>query len=370
MTTHAPVLIVGAGPAGLATGASLRQAGREAILFEAGAHPGNTWLNLYDRLHLHTVKQLSGLPGWPFPADTPRYPSRVQVAAYLQAYAEHFALDVRANCPVTRAEYHDQSWHVTTPLGEYAAPVLVSTTGIFSNPRLAHYPGEQDFGKPILHAAAYHNGAPFQGQRVLVVGAGNSGAEIAIDLAESGAQPTIAIRAGTNVVPRELLGVPIQRWAHVIAVAPPALTRSITPVLLRRSALRQQQAGVPRPAQGPLSRRGIPVIGLDLLRLVQSGAIGVAGAIDSFLPGGVRFADGHEIACDAVIMATGYLPALQYLAGAGLPLDADGQPRTQGVRALDAPDLYFVGMHYDIRGTLYNIAREAPQVTALITSAP
>ena len=360
-----PVVIVGAGPAGLAMGACLRQRGIQAKIFESGDAPGYTWRRLYERLHLHTVKALSGLPGLPMPRQFPRYPSRAQVVEYLSAYAKHFDLTIETTCPVTRAVPEADGWRVTTAKGDYHARVLVSATGIFSHPATISYPGMDDFKGQVLLASAYWDAAPFAGQRVLVVGAGNTGAEIAVDLAEHGVQTTIAIRAGANVVPRELLGVPIQRWAFVISALPRSITDKIAPVLLRRSAQRQARAGLPRPTQGVLDRKGIPIIGLELLQHTQQGKVAVAGAIERFTQSGVLFANSQDQPFDSVILATGYRPALDYLEGA-LALDEEGFPRMDGLRAADAPDLYFIGMIYNIRGTLYNIAREAPIIAEQI----
>jgi indole-3-pyruvate monooxygenase len=359
------VIIVGAGAAGLATGACLRQRGIHATILEAGAAPGMTWRRLYDRLHLHTVKGLSGLPGLPMPRSYPRYPSRQQVVEYLTAYAKHFDLDIRYKSPVTRAVPAGTGWEVTTPEGTQHADVLVVASGIFSQPTVAQYPGMDAFGGRIMVAADYQKPDPFRGQRVLVIGAGNTGAEIAVDLAEHGAQPTIAIRAGAHVVPRELLGMPIQRWAHLMVSMPPGIMRRMAPILMRRSAQRQAQAGVPKPPGSLLDKPGVPIIGLELLHLAQSGKVAVAGAIDRFTATGVCFADGHEAPFDAIIVATGYRPALDYL-GDAITRDAQGRPATDGVRAIGATNLYFVGMHYDIRGTLFNIAQEAPVVAAEI----
>jgi cation diffusion facilitator CzcD-associated flavoprotein CzcO len=349
----------------LAAGACLKQRGITPVIFEAGDAPAYTWQLLYDRLHLHTVRGLSGLPGFPMPRSFPRYPSRAQVVDYLTTYSHHFGLTVRTNCPVTRAAPEGDGWRVTTPQGAYHARVLVSATGVFSHPVSASYPDLKLFGGRVLHASTYKNAEPFAGQRVLVVGAGNTGAEIALDLAEHGVTPTIAIRAGANVVPLNLLGVPIQRWAHVMNVLPHSVTSLVAPVLLRRSARRQERAGVPRPAYSVLERPGIPVIGLDLLHHAQQGTIRVAGAIERFTPTGVCFASGEQANFDSIILATGYRPALQYLADA-VPLDDAGRPALNGVRAANAPHLYFVGMNYGLLGTLFNISREAPVVVELI----
>lgn len=359
------IAIVGAGAAGLATAASLRRHGIRATVYEAGDGPATTWRSLYHRLHLHTVKALSGLPGMAMPGTYPRYPSRLQVVDYLAAYAKQFDLEIVPNAPVTRARPDGTGWRITTPQGEHTADVLVSATGIFSNPHTVTFPGLADFGGRVIHAATYQHAEPFTGQSVLVVGAGNTGAEIALDLAEHGITPTVAIRAGAHVVPRELLGMPIQRWAHVIARLPPGVTGTLAPVLLKRSERRQAAAGVPKPAGSVLEKPGVPIIGLEFLQYAREGKIRIAGAIERFTETGVRFTDGHEEALDVVILATGYRPALGYLDGV-VALDAEGFPELDGLRAKGVPNLYFVGMHYDLLGTLFNIAREAPLVAAEI----
>jgi indole-3-pyruvate monooxygenase len=360
--TSEPVLIVGAGPAGLATAACLTRRKIPIRIFEAGDAPAYTWRRLYDRLHLHTIRALSNLPGYPMPRRFPRYPAREQVVEYLDAYARHFGLVIETGMPVQRATPDDGGWRVETSAGAHTGRALVSATGIFSNPMQARYPGEELFSGTIIHAASYRNATPFAGQRVLLIGVGNSGAEIAVDLAEHGAHPAISIRAGANVVPRELAGIPIQRWAHLITHLPPGLTqRVLAPVMLRQSVRRQTQAGVPRPTIGILEKPGVPVIGLELLRQARAGAIAIRPAVECFTEGGVHFVDGREEPFDSVLVATGYRPALGYL-GDALTLDAAGFPRMDGVRSLDLPNLYFVGMYNNIRGTLFNIAHEAPQV--------
>jgi cation diffusion facilitator CzcD-associated flavoprotein CzcO len=354
-----PVIVVGAGAAGLATAACLKQVGVPSVILEAGDDLATTWRSLYDRLHLHTIKQLSGLPGYPMPAKAPRYLSRDAVVAYLRDYAHHFALRIETGQRVTRALRRDGAWVVETPQGERAAQTLVSATGVFANPDTVRYPGQEAYTGRIERAATYREPSPYAGRRVLIIGSGNTGAEIAIDLAEHGVTTSVSIRAGANVVPRELLGLPIQRWAHVIAALPPPVTRLIAAVLLRNAARRQQKAGVPRPTESIIGRPGVPVIGLDFLRLATSGAIAIRPGVQSFRPEAVVFADGREEFYDVVMFATGYRPALDYLAGL-LTLDAGGWPARDGVRSTDQPDLYFVGMQYDIRGTLFNIATEAP----------
>ncbi|HKD76855.1 MAG TPA: NAD(P)/FAD-dependent oxidoreductase [Ktedonobacterales bacterium] len=363
------VVIVGAGPAGLAAGACLQQRGINATIFEAGDAPGTTWRSLYDRLHLHTIKSLSGLPLWPMPRHYPRYPSRQQFADYLTRYADHFHLDIMTRCKVERATHDEKGWLLTTHQGEQRADVIVSATGIFAHPMPPEYPDAAVYQGRSLLASDYHNAAPFSGQHVLVVGAGNTGAEIAIDLAEAGVAVTSSIRAGTNIVPRDLLGVPIQVWGQIMARVPRRLTDMLTPVLLRRSVQRQARAGVPRPALGVLDSPGIPIIGLDYPRLAQRGSIVIAGPIERFTPTGVRFANGSDASFDAVIFATGYRLATDYI-DLPLPLDQRGHLEAEAVKRAEASGLYFIGTNYDIRGTLFNIRHEAPQLAAAIATRP
>jgi cation diffusion facilitator CzcD-associated flavoprotein CzcO len=362
-----PVIVVGAGASGLATAACLKQIGVPSVLLEAGDDIATTWRSLYDRLHLHTVKHLSGLPGYPMPAKAPRYLSRDAVVAYLRDYARHFDLRIETGQRVTRAARRAGAWVVETPGGERTAHTLVSTTGVFANPDTVRYPGQEAYTGRLEHASTYREPSRYAGRRVLIVGSGNTGAEIAIDLAEHGVTTSVSIRAGANVVPRELLGLPIQRWAHVIAALPPFVTRRIAAVLLRNAARRQQKAGVPRPTGSIIGRPGVPVIGLDFLRLARAGAIGIRPGIQSFRPDAVVFADGRAEFYDVVMFATGYRPALDYLDGM-LTLDGGGWPARDGVRSTDQPNLYFVGMQYDIRGTLFNIANEAPLAARQITA--
>jgi len=116
---------------------------------------------------------------------------------------------------------------------------------------------------------------------------------------------------------------------------------------------------------GILEKPGVPVIGLELLQQARAGAIAIRPAVERFTGQGVRFVDGREEPFDAVLIATGYRPALGYLSDV-LPLDDAGFPRMDGVRSLDLPNLYFVGMYNNIRGTLFNIAHEAPQVAEML----
>src|SRR5262249_20286816 len=160
-----------------AAAACLKQRNVPIRLFEAGEAPAPTWRPLYGRPPLHTLRALSGLPGYPMPQPFPRSPSPAQVVEDLDAYARHFGWVVETGMPVRRAAPEGDGWRIETPVGTQSGRALVAATGIFSNPVQMHYPGEDSFQGKIAHSAGYRNPTPFVGQRVLLIGVGNSGAE-------------------------------------------------------------------------------------------------------------------------------------------------------------------------------------------------
>lgn len=369
MSEASDVFIVGAGAAGLAAAACLKRRGLEPIVVEASNTAGHTWANNYESLKLHTIRRYSGLPYYPMPRSYPLYPTRSQVLDYLQNYARHFGIVPRFGQHVERARRDQQGWLLTTQRGDtYRARVLVAASGIFDSPIRPTWPGMESFRGSIQHSSEYRTALPFTGKRVLIIGAGNSGAEIALDLAGRAASVTVAIRNGVNVVPLSLLGVPIQLWGLLVLRLPPEVSGSIAKLLLRRSEARLQRAGVPKSPEPILASHGIPIIGLGLLQEITAGKIAVNGAVAGFDQSEVIFADGSRQSFDAVLLATGFTPALQYLRDT-VTFDARGFPERDGMRSHQFPDLFFAGYNYGIAGTLNNIRKETPilaeQITAL-----
>src|SRR5690349_10157982 len=178
------VIVVGAGPAGLAVGACLRRLGLEPTILERGTAAGWSWHGHYDRLHLHTVKDHSALPYHPFPAGVPRYPSRQEVITYLEGYATTFDLKPRFGEDVRRIWRTESGWHIETGSGRYTAPDVVIATGYNRSPVVPVWPDQDLFRGRVIQSAVYRSPEEFRGRRTLVVGMGNTGAEIALDLAE------------------------------------------------------------------------------------------------------------------------------------------------------------------------------------------
>jgi len=364
------ILIIGAGAAGLATAACLKQRGLEATPLEASDIPGHSWAAGYDALKLHTIRRLSSLPRYPMPRSYPLYPTRDQMVAYLHEYARHFGIVPRHHQRVQRVQPEQETWRVQTLTDTFGCRVLVGAPGIFDSPVQPQWPGMDTFAGSLQHTSTYKNARPFAGKHVLIIGAGNSGAEIAVDVLRQAASVTVSIRNGVNVVPQSLLGIPIQLWSLLVLHLPPAATQAISSVLLKRSEARLQRAGIPKSPEPILQAHGIPIIGLNLVNAVRAGKIAIKGAVTSFGPQSVSYADGTQQPADAVLLATGFQPALQYLNGV-VNFDQRGFPRRDGVRSLDYPNLFFAGYNYGIAGTLNNIRRDTPiladQIAALVS---
>ena len=352
-----PVVVVGGGPAGLATSAELRRRRIEHVVLERGDTVGHSWANLYDSLTLHTGKHLSALPGMPFDRGVPLFPSRRDFVAYLHRYAEAQALPIETGRNVTAIERRNDEWLVRTDRGDVTARDVVIATGIIASPRTPAIPGRERFRGRVMHSVEYRRPAGFAGRRVLVVGVGNSGGEIGSELANTGALVTIAVRSGANVVPRQIAGIPVQYLSFAMRPLPKRVRSALAGLVGRMTELRRGKPVLPKPAHGPLD--AIPLIGFHLVDAIQAGRVTVRGGVTSFTESGVQFVDGVEEPFDDVILATGFTAALAPL-GRLVATDAKGfAMRTDRVTSADQPHLYFVGHSYDATGGLYNIGRDS-----------
>ena len=202
-----PAVVVGGGPAGLATSAELRRRNIGHVVLERGAAAGHSWMHFYDSLTLHTGKHLSTLPGLSFGRRVPMFPTRRDFVAYLHRYVEVLELPIETNSAVTALDRHGDAWMVRTAKGDVTARDVVVATGIASRPARRALPGVSNTAVVSCTAFDYRRPDGFAGRRVLVVGVGNSGGEIASELAHAGANVTVAVRSGANVVPLQLAGV-------------------------------------------------------------------------------------------------------------------------------------------------------------------
>lgn len=366
MMPNPDAIIVGAGPAGLACAVTMQAAGLKVAILEKAGQAGAVWRRHYDRLHLHTDRNHSGLPGMAMPASYPTYPSRAQVVDYLESYAAHFGLQPMFGTEVSRLSYEGGKWCAETGQGTIAAPVAVVATGIADAPYRPSWRGVETYRGAICHSSEYRNPEPFAGQRVLVVGFGNSGGEIALDLANAGVSVALAVRSPVQVLPRDLLGFPILSWAILYRRLPGRLVDRMNATVLRLAVGDIEKLGLRRASRGPrrmVEEDGrVPLIDVGTLARIKNGSIKLRGGIDHFTADGVVFADCARERFDAVVLATGFRPDLRRL----LPdvdgvLDARGRPLATG-RTTCAAGLYFCGQITSPTGQLREIGLEAKRI--------
>ncbi len=366
MTDRVDVLVLGGGPAGLATSQQLSQQRVPHRVLERGDDVGYTWANLYDSLTLHTGKHMSGLPDMPLPRSAPLFVPREEFLHYLRRYARAFDLPVDTGRDVERMTRTDGTWTVSTSSGVLAARVVVVATGIVANPKTPHFPGQDRFAGRIAHSVAYRRPDGYAGRRVLVVGVGNSGAEIASEIARAGSKVTIAVRSGANVVPLTFAGLPIQYVAFGVRKLPRRVQERAVALVQLLTQLRRGKPVLPRPAHSPLDE--IPVIGFHLVDAIAEGLIDARVGVAGLTSEGARFTDGTTGQFDEIILATGFGAALGPLGGL-VQVDAKGFARRRDrVVSVDQPGLYVVGHNYDATGGLYNISRDARLAARLIAA--
>jgi cation diffusion facilitator CzcD-associated flavoprotein CzcO len=366
-------LIVGAGPAGLAVGALLRRANAAFTVLERSARVADSWHRHYDRLHLHTPKRFSALPYRPFPRAYPRFPSRQQVIDYFADYARAFDIEPEVGRDVRRCvRAEDGTWNVETNRETFRARRIVMAAGFNRVPTLPRWPGLDTFTGKVIHSSEYTNGEAFRGSRVLVVGFGNSGAEIALDLAERGAHCTISVRGAVNVVPRQVLGIPITMFALASRPLPPRVADRLNRLTVRLTIGSLSSTGLVKSDVGPLQtiaeRQRIPVIDVGTMARIRRGDIAVRRGIESFDGPEVCFADGTRERFDALVCATGFGTGLRDMLPDHLAvLDDQGVPWVHG-RESAVRGLYFCGYNATSTGMLRQIGIEATAIGRAIAA--
>jgi putative flavoprotein involved in K+ transport len=364
------IVVIGAGPAGLSSAASLRGVGETAVVLERG-EVGAAWTTRYDRLHLHTVRWLSCLPGYRIPRAFGRWPSRDHVVEYLRRYADHHALDVRTGVEVQMIEREGAEWVVRTDAGTIGAERVVVATGHSNVAFVPDWPGA--FAGGIVHSSEYRNPGPYRGRRMLVVGAGNSGAEIAVDLADGGAaEVLLSVRTPPSIVRRDTLGVPSQLLGIVSMHLPVPIVDHIGSTIRRLSIPDLAPYGLRAPARPYsdfLRRRVIPILDVGLVEAVRTGRVRVVAALERFDENAAVLADGQHLQVDDVIAATGFRTGLEPLVGHLGVLNDRGEPLAYAAEEHPgAPGLHFVGYQVTLGGTFRLVGIEASQVARAVTA--
>ncbi|MEU9190636.1 NAD(P)/FAD-dependent oxidoreductase [Streptomyces sp. NPDC048484] len=369
-----PVYVIGGGPGGLAAAYALRAQGVRAVVLEKSDRVGASWRRHYDRLRLHTTRRLSGLPGLAMPRSFGRWVKRDDVVRYLDKYAEHHGLEVVTGVEVSRVEpsADGTGWLLHATGGrELTGSAVVVATGYNHTPYVPEWPGRDTYTGGFLHAGEYRNPTPYAGQDVLVVGVGNTGAEIAVDLVEGGASRVrLAMRTAPHIVRRSTAGWAAQYTGVLCRRLPVALVDRMAGPMAKLSVPDLSEKGLPRPDSGLYSRvteGAIPVQDVGLIDAVRQGRVEIVAAVAAFEDGKVVLADGTRVEPDAVIAATGYARALEGLVGHLDVLDTRGRPIVHGARTPDnAPGLYFTGYANPISGMLRELAIDAVKVAKVI----
>jgi cation diffusion facilitator CzcD-associated flavoprotein CzcO len=366
------VLVVGAGPAGLAAGAALRKRGIEPLLVDSATAVGDSWRAHYDRLHLHTVRWLSALPGLTIPKQEGKWVPRDGVVRYLETYARHHELSIRFGMEIKRIERTGDGWSAYTDEGPISADSVVVATGYNRRPHLPDWPGMDRFAKPLIHSSEYRNPETYRGKSVLVVGPGNSGAEIVVDLVEGGAREvTIAVRTPPNIMRRDIRGFPSQVTGMLMRHLPLRVVDVLARGVRRMSIGDLRPYGLPPPQRGVYTRlvkdAAVPILDIGLVDLVKAGTVRVVKAVTGLEGDQVILAGGERLRPDAVIAATGFDRGLEELVGHLDIIGTHGRPVVRGaITHPHAPDLYFIGFANPISGALREARLEAKRIARAI----
>jgi len=354
-----PVIVVGGGASGLSAAGALARLGIDSVVLDQDTRIGGTWARRYDRLHLHTVRSFSGLAHFSIPTHYPTYLSRDNVIEYLEAYARHFGLRMVGGTAVKRIHAHGGGWAVETEAGHaWHAPVVVIATGQYRDPIMPSWPGRDLFAGRLLHSTGYANPGPFAGQRVLVVGAGNSGAEIAVDLCDHGASfVALSVRTPPPIVRRDPFGLPIQRASLVLSLLPPAIANRLARLTARLTVGDLTRHGMPSAAFAPYTTKRVPLIDVGLVDALEHRRVAVRTALSHLTRTDAVFVDGMSEPFDAIIAATGFTTGLESFVDVPGVLDDAGEPRAASGEPTAHPGLYFIGFVHSLRGHLFEANR-------------
>ena len=343
LAARAPVIVVGAGQSGLAAARALRECGVPALVLEAGDRAVGSWPGYYDSLRAFSPVQFSSMPGLSFPGAPDHYPGRDEVVDYLQRYAAGLGVEIETNTRVQTIHQHGREFEVLTADGRsLRASGIVAASGSFSNPYRPTLPGEQSFTAELLHVADYRNPAPFVGRRVIVVGAGNSAAQVANELAPV-ADVTLAARHPVRFIPQRIGGHDVHYW-------------------LRETGF----DALPAPWLSQITRGSVVTDSVGFEQTLADGLLDQRPMFTALDRDQVVWADGHRERVDAIVLATGYRPSLSYLRDLGALDEHDAPRHAEGISTTHL-GLVYLGLEFQrsfASNTLRGVSGDAAAVIA------
>jgi pyridine nucleotide-disulfide oxidoreductase len=375
------VLVIGAGPAGIASAYALKKAKISYKVIDRADKIGSTWDKLYPSLTLNTSRYFSHMPEKPFPRHYPIFPSARQYHDYLLEYVREQNFNIHLGISVSRVSREGNFWRVESNEGDFLYKAVIPATGIWNNPITPDIEGMDCFRGDIIHAQDYRAPQQIENKRVLVVGNGPTGIDLSVAASEVAQSVHIAIRSGVQLKRRYPLGLPTHAWLMLTEPLPKSCCRTIMKWLGSFDYGDLSDIGLASPKAGEGGMTAYQ--GRELVDAVKAGKIHPVPEPIRFYPNKVEFADTQCLPFDIVIMATGYLPVLhQYLdiemqynseewqkqsicdweigpnGQRGFPL-RDTSKHPNGREIVGHRGLYLVGVFYKGKGAMYNMNIEA-----------
>jgi len=373
MNAQHEVLVLGAGPCGLAIARQLQHKfGVRVLVIERSVAPAASWRSRYEGFRLNTTGYWSHLPGQRIGFRHGRWPSKDSMVQYYDSYVARQGIDVELGTEVISIDRPaaGEGWVVETDRGKYEAAAVVVALGNYRVPIPPPWPGVTSFRGSVVHSANYRNPWPFKDEEVLVVGVGNSGSDIAVQLASGVAKRVLlSIRTPPHLVKRSTAGIPADAFALLTAHAPPRMIDSSAAGMRRVTFGDLSSYGFTQPPAGIFTTvrdtGRIPTLADALVKEVKAGRVEVVAAVESIEGGDVRLADGTTITPNSIVAANGFAPGLEGIAGHLGVLGDGGHPTANGIEPADA-GLWFAGYAEPFTGPLRSFRRQATPIARAI----
>lgn len=385
MTGVYDVAVIGAGPAGLSAAYELKRMGLDPLVLEKTTAVGDVWRNHYDGVRVNTGRFFSQLPGNPFPRSAGGWPSRDEVVQVLETFPERGGFKVRTGINIGKVAYDRQrdTWLISSQDGEtFESRAVVVATGCACIPVIPKWEGMETFSGEIIHSSKFKNARIYAGKNVLVVGSGNSAAEIASRLAEYAKSVTLSARTSPHILPKSVFGIPLVGIGVATRALPVAWVDSLLYALRRLFIGDLTSHGLPFPAsrvsQQFARTQVVPILYYPFVEDIRAGRIRVVGPIRKISRQTIHAFHSVEaqsreqaketiLSVDAIVAGTGFRTGIAELVEVPGITTLEGRPAVLGDQEFpDAPRLYFIGQLNPLSGQLREIRLEAGRIAKRI----